>query len=333
MRDTFRSSVLVAVMLLFVIASGKMVLAQTVSDQAKPVLDRAIQFVGGAANIRAVNDFDTRSEGLLISPQGAMKIRSHSITVYPGIYRYEYKLSLGRKSMSVEAFFDGTNGWRMADGGLKDMNEDEKNGTRQEMFNANLLRLIGSPTVIYEGKSGGNDVLLFGLGDLSARLHVDLTGQVVKLAYRDKTDDIEETFSDYREVGGVKMAYKVSATRNGQKFLDAQITEATANTNPSLEKLAQKPGGQPLSATYLATIAPLKLPALYVSAQTPADQLQLKTDNSLSLQEAGQAYHGTFVINGNLIELNITETNAKTTLTRQGVDLTDSSGQTWTFRK
>jgi len=79
--------------------------------------------------------------------------------------------------------------------------------------------------------------------------------------------------------------------------------------------------------------APLKLPALYVSAQTPADQLQLNADNSFSLQEDGQPYHGTFMANGKTLELSISETSIKTTLSRQGNDLTDSSGQTWRFRE
>lgn len=143
----------------------------------------------------------------------------------------------------MSVFFDGTNGWRIAGGRPTDMTELQKKGVREEMFNElpNLFSLSGNPTVIYDGKSGGNDVLLFGLGDLSVRLHIDSTGQVVKLAYHGTTGDIDETFSDYREVGGVKMAYKISVIRNGQKSFDAQVTEARANTNPDLERLAQKP--------------------------------------------------------------------------------------------
>ena len=65
----------------------------------------------------------------------------------------------------------------------------------------------------------------------------------------------------------------------------------------------------------LAPVAQLRLPSRYVSAQTPADQLQLNADNSFSLQEAGQSYHGTFIVNGNTVELSISETNTKTTAT------------------
>lgn len=79
--------------------------------------------------------------------------------------------------------------------------------------------------------------------------------------------------------------------------------------------------------------APLKLPSFYVNAQTPADQLQLNADNSFSLREAGQTYHGTFVAKGNTLEINIPDTNTKTTLTTQGNNLTDPSGQTWALRE
>jgi hypothetical protein len=77
----------------------------------------------------------------------------------------------------------------------------------------------------------------------------------------------------------------------------------------------------------------LKIPALYVNGQTPTDTLQLNADNSFSLQEAGQTYHGTFVINGNTIEINIPDTNTKTTMTTQGNNLTDPGGQIWALRE
>jgi len=78
--------------------------------------------------------------------------------------------------------------------------------------------------------------------------------------------------------------------------------------------------------------AALNLPATYVNAQTPADQLQLNADNSFSLEEAGQTYHGSFVVSGNTLELSISPDN-KPTATLQGNDLIDSSGQTWVLQK
>jgi hypothetical protein len=75
-------------------------------------------------------------------------------------------------------------------------------------------------------------------------------------------------------------------------------------------------------------VVPLKLPSTYVSAQVQTDQLQLNADNTLSLQEAGQTYRGTFVQNGSTLELNIND-GPKTTATIEGNNLTDSSGKIW----
>jgi len=77
---------------------------------------------------------------------------------------------------------------------------------------------------------------------------------------------------------------------------------------------------------------PFPLPSSYVSAQSSGDQIQFNADKTLSLQEGGQSYRGTFVITGNTVEINITETNTKSTMTVQGSTLTDSNGQTWALR-
>jgi hypothetical protein len=86
-------------------------------------------------------------------------------------------------------------------------------------------------------------------------------------------------------------------------------------------------------APVISPVAPLKLPSTYVSTQSAADQLQLNADNSFVLQEGGQSYHGTFVVKGNTLELNISENSTKTTVSMQGNNLTDSSGQAWALRE
>ena len=109
------------------------------------------------------------------------------------------------------------------------------------------------------------------------------------------------------------------------------MTPDEAKTAWATVQAAARAKGVPVQAA--SPVAPLKLPSTYVSAQTPADRLQLNADNSIMLQEGGQTYHGTFVANGNALELNIGETGIKTTLSRQGDNLTDSSGQTWSYRE
>ncbi len=95
----------------------------------------------------------------------------------------------------------------------------------------------------------------------------------------------------------------------------------------------QPPGPPPGPEPVPPPPAVLRLPATYASAQASADQLLLNADNSFSLQEAGQAYHGTFAVSGNTVELSFSDPNMpKSTATLQGNKLTDSSGQTWVSR-
>jgi len=113
-----------------------------------------------------------------------------------------------------------------------------------------------------------------------------------------------------------------------------QVLEKTGrvlalDTSPPRQASRQPPPSPAGPGPLLGPAVAPKLPARYVSAQTPADQLQLNSDSSFSLQAAGESYHGTFVVNGNTVELSIRETGDKTTATIQGSNLTDSSGQTW----
>jgi len=74
----------------------------------------------------------------------------------------------------------------------------------------------------------------------------------------------------------------------------------------------------------------LKLPATYTNYQSPSDEIQLRADYTLSLQEGGQTYQGTFQVNGNSLAIKVNETANSATL--DGNKLIDASGQTWILK-
>jgi hypothetical protein len=113
-------------------------------------------------------------------------------------------------------------------------------------------------------------------------------------------------------------------------FRDEEMANQVANAMRHAIELCGD--SQPISGTS-STVAPLKLPATYVSVQAPTDKLQLNADKSFSLQEGGQPYRGTFVANGNTLELSFSESGTKATLSRQGNDLAGSDGHTWSLRE
>ena len=67
-----------------------------------------------------------------------------------------------------------------------------------------------------------------------------------------------------------------------------------------------------------------------MNSRNPGDQLKLNADHSFVLQEHGRPYHGTFTEKGDSLALNLTETNSTAAVTRNGDDLMDPSGFTWT---
>ena len=89
----------------------------------------------------------------------------------------------------------------------------------------------------------------------------------------------------------------------GQVFgIDAGApATAAVNAKPTRSAGAAVPAAPPAEAAPEAAPAPavtLRLPATYVNAQTSSDQIQLNANHTFTLQEGGQAYHGSFTQNG-----------------------------------
>ena len=74
-------------------------------------------------------------------------------------------------------------------------------------------------------------------------------------------------------------------------------------------------------------------PAVYVSAQSAGDQLQLNKDKSFWLRESGQSYHGSFEVDGAKLRLKISETDATTEITLQNGGLLDAAGNKWILQQ
>ena len=149
-------------------------------------------------------------------------------------------------------------------------------------------------------------------GDFVGSGNFEVNGDVLSLIYSD----------------GDPAAWKIDAGGN-KLYNDSGILLFLRRADTPSAKAEPEPAPEPVAPA----VAPLRLPSAYVNAQSPEDKLQLNADNSFSLREGGQPYHGSFVLTGSAIELNISEDSAKTTLNRQGDNLTDSSGQTWSYKE
>ena len=90
---------------------------------------------------------------------------------------------------------------------------------------------------------------------------------------------------------------------------------------------AQQGGSQPVSPTLPPAVTP---GSQYLNSQNPADRLQLNTDDSFSLQEAGQSFTGKYSVAGATLKLHIVELQKDVDILVQGNDLVVNGEEIWT---
>ena len=56
-----------------------------------------------------------------------------------------------------------------------------------------------------------------------------------------KPSEVVESFSDWRDVGGIKLPYKIAIEQNGAKAGEQTVTEIKLNTGLNAAELSKKP--------------------------------------------------------------------------------------------
>ena len=84
-------------------------------------------------------------------------------------------------------------------------------------------------------------------GGQSVRVEFDeATGLPLRQIYQETgmggaPSEVKETYSDWRDVNGVKLPFKVSIEQNGKNSGEAVVSEIKLNTGLSVDELSKKP--------------------------------------------------------------------------------------------
>lgn len=195
--------------------------------------------------------------------------------------------------------------------------------------NGKLSKSVSRDFAITMGIKGNNGLINLPKRTFNARETCSIIGTGIEkdgIVLRLLSDE----YDGMRYYGDLKFAFEKNAIPTIDQAValisEVLVVRPDVAPAPRAEIADQEPTKPP------ATVAASKLPAMYTSTQNSADQLQLNADKSFSLLAGGQTYHGTFALNGNTLEFDITETKDKTTATVDGDKITDNSGQTWVLR-
>jgi zinc protease len=197
------------------------------------VLDQA----GGASRFNAIQDFTQTQE---LQTLGSLKLRSTVQFIAPNGVREDQELQDGSHLI---IFFDGKMGWSSSKDGIGELGIDTfptiaANMSRQIIFILKgLSRNPGQATYIGHG--------VFELRDETGQpidLTVDQkTGVILKLGFHQQSAVVEESFSDWHGVAGMKLPFRAEFTQNGKTAALRTIVSLKFNTHLNLEDLKKRP--------------------------------------------------------------------------------------------
>jgi hypothetical protein len=203
------------------------------------LLKRAQQAVGGADKLAAVKDVTETADVSLQSGQGVMKAKQTNQSVLPSQFRQTQELPFGK----MIAYSDGSTGWLQTPQGIVPMSGEIIQQVQMEVFR----QLFG---LLLSDRSSGRTINAVGENKLEisdgaghlVTVELDPASALpVKQGYQQSGNPVVETFSDWREVNGLKLPFKIGIEQAGQKFADVSVSAWKLNTGLRVEDLSKKP--------------------------------------------------------------------------------------------
>ena len=225
-------------------------LSEEMVIKGRKVLTSSIKALGGLEKIKEIKNISIVKETKLITPQGEFKIPNKEIIVYPDKIRSEANMPFGKIIVVV----DGEKGWMKGPQGIQDLPEsqlkDQKEGIKRDTIwilkniEKEKLRIQALEPEEIEGKKV-NIVLIVDKEGNSIKFAFDPeNGLILRKSYQGKTmmgpAKIDEFYSDYREVSGIKIPFHIVINANGKKFAEEEIKEVKINSEIP-ESLFEKP--------------------------------------------------------------------------------------------
>jgi hypothetical protein len=211
------------------------------APDANAILDKAIKALGGEEKLSKLKVISWKTKGTVTFGGNDNEISTQSTVQGLDHARLEFEGEFGGNPVKGVTVLAGDKGWRDLGGNRTELDKDALANAKQTVYlilvSVTILPLKGKEfkvEAIDEEKVGdksaagikatgpdGKELRLYF--DKESGLPVKMVAKVVGFMGDEFTQ--ETTFSDYQEMGGIKKATKVQAKRDGEKFLDQQITE------------------------------------------------------------------------------------------------------------
>ncbi len=215
--------------------------ALAADEDPKAVIDKAIKALGGEDKLAKGEGATWKSKGKITFNDNDNDITIEGTTKGLDHYRSEFEGDFNGNTVKGVTVLAGSKGWRKFGDNANEMDADALANEKRTVY----LTVVATTVVPLKGKgfkveSAGEEKVgdkpasvlkVTGPDGKGFRLFFDKeSGLPVKMTARvagfqgDEFDQ-ETTYSAYKDFGGVKKATKVVAKRDGQKFIEQEITE------------------------------------------------------------------------------------------------------------
>ena len=161
--------------------------------------------MGGAAKLAAVKDSTMVAEMQMAAQAGGVKLQQTSFFLAPSSFRQEQSLPFGK----VVVYSDGKTGWIQAPQGQIPMSPEILKQAQGTIFRQ-LVSLLNSSSA----NAVGEQSVQIAAGDLAVTIEFDAaTGLPSRLKYQEAGQAIDETLSDWRDAGGIKLDRRLAERR------------------------------------------------------------------------------------------------------------------------
>lgn len=217
---------------------------------AKAILDKAIKAVGGEEKLSSIKAASWKYKGTINLGGNDNPFTGQTIVQGLDHFRQEFEGEFGGNQIKGVTIVAGDKGWRKFGDDKTELDKDaianEKQRVYLTLIPVTIVPLQGShfkvEAIGEEKVNGKASVGIKGTGpdgkefrlyfDKQTGLPVRLVAKVIGFMGEEYTQDT--TFSDYKEIDGIKKSMKSDSKRDGEKFLNADLTEfrILKNVNP-----------------------------------------------------------------------------------------------------
>lgn len=208
--------------------------------KGKEILKKTLAALGGE-KVLGIKDIVQSAQMTMNTPMGEMAMETQMTWVVPNKMAQTMKMAMGEMASG----FDGSNGWMKTPMGTQDLPSSQKEEiSKQFAINTYVvLKNLDSPdyTVQFFKDDKVNDkpvqvvIVRHKQTNYTVKVSIDpQTSLVVKRTYRGRTmqgpADTDELLSDYRDVDGIKIPFKMESYADGKKQSQTTINSVKVNS-------------------------------------------------------------------------------------------------------